>query len=197
MRIELFFEELDASWRWDLEEKCRLDIIGSAALMLQTQYTRGTKDSDILETATLSGNTRQHLEELAGPGTDLHKRHRLYLDIVSSGLPFLPQAPRWQELSTLNAKLRLFHLRALDIVDVAVSKLKRFNANDVSDIDAMIEQGLIPHHKLIERYKAAVDWFEMDARAEELPRYTRNLHQVERDLFGLEEETEIDLPPWI
>jgi hypothetical protein len=41
-----------------------------------------------------------------------------------------------------------------------------------------------------------VDYFLLDARAEDLPKCVENLHRVERDLFGLP-ETEIDLPDWI
>jgi hypothetical protein len=76
-----------------------------------------------------------------------------------------------------------------------VSKLKRFHANDRGDIAAMIERDLVPHDRLIERFRRAVDVFSGDARAEELPRYLRNLHQVERDMLGVA-ETDIDLPEW-
>jgi hypothetical protein len=41
-----------------------------------------------------------------------------------------------------------------------------------------------------------IDSFSMDARAEDLPRYVKNLHTVERDFFGVE-ESEIELPPWV
>jgi hypothetical protein len=50
--------------------------------------------------------------------------------------------------------------------------------------------------RLVERFRAAVDAFSGDARAEDLPRYVRNLHRVERD-FLLVPETEIELPDWI
>jgi hypothetical protein len=60
--IHDFFEELDA-------ERCKLgggaielDIIGASALALQTGYDRGTKDSDVLESANLSGATRAPIE---------------------------------------------------------------------------------------------------------------------------------------
>jgi hypothetical protein len=41
-----------------------------------------------------------------------------------------------------------------------------------------------------------VDVFSCDARAEDLPRYVRNLQEVERDMLGVN-ESEIDLPGWI
>ena len=62
--------------------------------------------------------------------------------------------------------------------------------------EAMIVADHVPHALLIERFRLAVEMFSMDARADELPRYVRNLHQAERDLFGVE-ETEIELPDWI
>jgi hypothetical protein len=92
--------------------------------------------------------------------------------------------------------LRRLEIVALDVVDVVVTKLKRFNANDQSDVDAMIARDLVTHDALIERFKAAVDEFSGDARAEDLPKYVANLHRVERDMLGVD-ETEIELPSWI
>lgn len=115
---------------------------------------------------------------------------------MSAGLPFLPQNPRCHKREELNLALRHFEIEVLDVVDVVVSKLKRFHANDISDVDAMITKGLVPHDVLIERFRSAVDLFSMDARADDLPRYVRNLHRVERDHLGVSETT-IELPPWV
>ncbi|MGA2079014.1 MAG: hypothetical protein ABSH53_00120 [Holophaga sp.] len=41
-----------------------------------------------------------------------------------------------------------------------------------------------------------VEALDGDARAEDLPRYVKNLHRIERDLFFVE-ESEIELPDWI
>ena len=79
---------------------------------------------------------------------------------------------------------------------MVVSKLKRFHPNDLGDVEAMIDLDLVPHDKLLERFRSAVDSFAMDARAPDLPKYLQNLNRVERDLMGVE-ETEIDLPEWI
>jgi hypothetical protein len=176
--------------------KARLPIIGSAALMLQADYQRGTKDSDVLETPELAGATGERLLLLSGKGSDLHKRWRMYLEIVAEALPFLPQSPAWLDVPDLNAELRNFSVAVLDVVDVVVSKLKRFNPNDASDIEAMIDRDLVPHDKLILRFKSAVDSYSMDSRADDLPTYVHNLNRVERDLFGLP-PTEIDLPSWV
>jgi hypothetical protein len=60
----------------------------------------------------------------------------------------------------------------------------------------MVDLGLVPHALLLERFRSAIDAFSLDARAAELPKYSANLHLVERDFFGTE-ETEIDLPSHI
>lgn len=192
-----FFRDLDARWASPGEEKkTSLRIIGSAALMLQANYERGTKDSDVLDTRDLSQETKRRLLDLAGRDTDMHTRHRVYIDVVSNGLPFLPQSPEWTPLSQLNEELRHFDLLVLSVVDVVVSKLKRFNPHDVSDIEAMTNLGLVPHDEMVERFKLAVDVFAYDARADDLPKYVANLNQVERDMLAVP-ESEIELPDWV
>lgn len=164
--------------------------------MPQTGYQRGTKDSDVLETVSMTAEIKDQLITLAGIGTELHARHKLYIDIVSPGLPFLPQAPRYHSLDELNLGLNQFEAEVLDVVDTVVSKLKRFSANDISDIQAMANLGLVDHDTLIARFRSAVDMFSMDARADDVPQYIANLHRIERDHL-LVAETPIELPHWI
>lgn len=191
-----FFQDIDRRWESAREVKLRLRVIGSAALMLQTDYVRGTKDSDILETTELAAVDKNRLLELAGVGSRVAQRHRMYLEIVSSGLPFLPQSPHWHPLPELNPLLKHLSIEVLDVVDVVVSKLKRFSASDADDVRAMTESGLVEHRRLIERFQSAVDVYGGDARADDLPKYVKNLHRVERDHLGVP-ETEIELPAWV
>jgi len=60
----------------------------------------------------------------------------------------------------------------------------------------MAELGLLKPGKLAERFQAAVDAFSTDARAEDLPKYVKNLHRVERD-FLESAPSDIRLPGWI
>lgn len=194
--VEDFFAEIDRHWPRERAAKIRLSVIGCGALLLQADYQRGTKDSDVFETVELRADTKQRLVQIAGPGTDLHKRRNLYIDIVANGVPFLPHVPVWHPVPRLNAVLEHLEVVVLDVVDVVVSKLKRFHANDQSDIDAMIDLGLVSHDRLLARFRAAVDEFSGDARAEDLPTYVTHLHRVERDMLGVA-ESEIELPSWI
>jgi hypothetical protein len=194
--IRDFFEDLDGRWGPPTGAKIPLRIIGSSALMLQTGYERGTKDSDVLETAAITVAVKARLLALGGEGTDLHRRHRLYVEVVGNGIPFLPQLALYHPQTELNARLRNFDLEVLDVVDVVVSKLKRFHADDRGDIEAMVDLELVPHARLVTRFREAVDIFLGDARAENLPRYWRNLNTVERDFLRVP-ETEVDLPEYM
>ncbi len=64
-----------------------------------TSYLRVTKDSDVLETVALDALTQQQLLALAGRGTPLAIRWKLYLETVPNGLPFLPHASMWHSVS--------------------------------------------------------------------------------------------------
>jgi hypothetical protein len=60
----------------------------------------------------------------------------------------------------------------------------------------MVNLEKIAHTRMIERFRAAVETYSMDARAEDLPMYVRSLHRIERDCFQMP-ETPIALPSWI
>lgn len=191
--IEDFFLDIDNRWKPLNGKKVVLRIIGCAALLLQSDYMRGTKDSDILETQYTTGTVKKNLLGLAGPGTDIHKRHRMYIEFVKDPIPFLPQKPFYKSTTDLNKELKHFRIEVLDIVDVVVTKLKTFRPRDVDDIHAMAEMGFVTKDNLVNRFNAAKDWWLMDARSEDLPRYIDNLHTVERDILCTS-ETPVDLP---
>jgi hypothetical protein len=190
--IRQFFTELDALWD-PPTETIRLPLFGSGALLLQTNYERLTKDSDIFETTDHTRDIKARLDQLAGRGSKLHHSYRMYLEIVPNGVPFLPHAPKWH---AVELELRSFELLVLDVVDVVVSKLARFSAEDRSDIDAMIQRGHVPADQLTVRFRDAVDEWSGDARANQLPAFVERFHTVERDMLGVE-ETDIALPGWI
>lgn len=194
--IEELFVELDRAWKPAPATRVKLCVLGAGALMLLEGYERGTKDGDIFETLEITDAVRERLLLLAGPHTDIHRRLRVYIDVVRNGIPLLPNAPMWRDLPALDAKLASFTVKALDATDVIVSKLKRFSASDVSDADAMIRTGVVSHDRFVERFRSAIDTFAYDARADDIPEYVSRFHRVERDMFEVD-ETEIELPSWI
>jgi hypothetical protein len=193
--IEHFLLDLDAHWG-PTEPRLPLKVIGSTALMLQADYLRGTKDSDVLGVEPVRAEIRKKLLDLAGEGSSLHQRHRIYIDVVAPGIPFLPHPPRFVLLEGLNAQLQAFQISALEVLDVVVSKLKPFRGSDRDDVRAMVDMDLVEHRLLIERFRSAVDSFTMDARADDLPAIIQHLHWVERECFA-SRPTPIQLPPWV
>lgn len=87
--VRNFLSEMDKRWDGSGDEKICLRIIGSTALMLQVDYERGTKDSDVLRATSLTPVIQDRLLKLAGPNSALHKKHRMYLDLVAPSIPFL------------------------------------------------------------------------------------------------------------
>ncbi|MCA9488625.1 MAG: hypothetical protein KC621_01840 [Myxococcales bacterium] len=186
--IDEFLRDLDAAWTPG-DRRIPLPLFGSAALFLQTDYARGTKDGDILETQEVAA-VRERLLALAGRDSALHRRHRIYLEVVGSGIPFLPPGAEW---SPRDLGLSNFDLEVLSVTDVVVTKLKRFHGDDRADVRAMVEGGHVEHARLVRRVRDVVDWFRFDARADQLPRFVANFHTVERDYFGVA-ETLVELP---
>ncbi|MDE2291298.1 MAG: hypothetical protein KGL53_04380 [Elusimicrobia bacterium] len=177
---------VDAGLHGHPGEAIPIDVIGAGALMLQTGFKRGSKDSDILESADLRQADKDGLLSLAGPGTLLAKREGMYLQFVAPGIPFLPQRPEFETVASLS-DLRRLRVRALGVVDVVVSKLKRFHANDRSDIREMVEADLVAPTRLAHRFRSAFEMTGLGAGREELARCVENLHFVEREFLGVAE----------
>lgn len=192
--IQEFFKELDKEWKPTGSEPICLPIIGSSALFLQCNYERGTKDSDILEINKIPESKK--LLELAGKGSKFALKHRMYLELITQGFPFLPTKAMFHPIDSLNASLKNFRIEALDVVDVVVSKLKTFRAQDKDDIQAMIDLDLIDPNKLLERFLLAKDRWLSDSRNVDLPFYIENLHTVQRNYLSVA-ETIIELPDYI
>lgn len=187
-----FFQELDGLWKPTGPGKIRLPIIGATALLLQTSYERATKDSDVLETGEMDEAVRAQLENLEG--SRLHQRRGIYIEVVASGIPFLPMDPQWVRIVELSALLRHFDVDALHVEDVVVSKLSCFHTNDQRDVEAMVNLDLVHHERLAERIRSVIQANEMQARfADALPRIVKNFNRVERDFFG-EAETHFEIP---
>ena len=90
-------------------------VIGSTALFLQADYSRGTKDTDILELENLTPNIQEKLLHFGGKESVLFKKYRIYLEIVGRSWPFLHQKPLFHPIEKLNQSLKNFRIEALDI----------------------------------------------------------------------------------
>ena len=192
--IENFLRDIDAHWTPPLPAPLTLRILGSTALLLQTPYRRGTKDSDVLETPEITPAVNAALLRLAGKETPLHRRHRMYLELLGPSFPFLPEEPVWHRHDFAPPLLHL-RIEVLDVTDVCVAKLARFHSTDRDDIKAMADEERIDPQRFVARFQSAAARWQMDARADRLPGIIRNLREVQRD-FLFVTGSEDDLPPW-
>jgi CheY-like chemotaxis protein len=100
-RVSEFFAAIDTAWVADGAQKVRLSIIGCGALMLQTDYERGTKDSDIFET-TVRPNDKADIDEMIRRGLVAHEllveRFRSAAGMWADGA-LADQLPRYDEPS--------------------------------------------------------------------------------------------------
>jgi hypothetical protein len=119
----------------------------------------------------------------------------VFLDIVRIPIPFLPQKPTFHPVPGFK-NFKNFEVKVLDIVDVVVSKLKPFRPNDRKDIEFLANKKLLPHGQLLERFRLVLDFYSMDARAGDFPKFLENLNTVEREMLFVQ-ESQIDLPDWI
>jgi len=133
-RVERFLADIDKRWRLPSAGPIALHVIGSAALLLQTDYTRGTKDSDIIRTRDLPPDIEARLVRLAGEDSELGRIHRLRLDFIEEATPFLPQSPEYIDLGELNERLSNFKVFALAVTDVVVSRYHPSNVATPSPV---------------------------------------------------------------
>lgn len=142
-QVDDFFRDLDRSWPLPAGAPITLRLLGSTALILQTSFQRGTKDSDILETDEITAEIESALLAVAGKDTDIHRRNRMYLEFLGAAFPFLPSDPLWHPVVQSGPDYQNFRLEVLDVVDVVIAKLARFHKTDRDDIATMAELELI------------------------------------------------------
>jgi hypothetical protein len=115
-----FLVDVDRRWVEREDDRIPLHILGSVALLLRTDYDRGTKDSDVVQTKELTEDIKGRLLSLAGKDTDMHRRHGMYIEVVSSGLPFLPHEPRYGSVGAV----WVFGFHGLDHAAADVGELR-------------------------------------------------------------------------
>jgi hypothetical protein len=123
-----FLQDLDEQ----LTENCHLPIIGGFAVSLVYGIGRSTVDIDVLEAAP--PHLHQILVELGGQGSDSARRHKVYLDIVGSGVANPPYEYESRLRPLYEGAYKHLSLSVMDPYDVALTKLTRDSDKDVQDV---------------------------------------------------------------
>jgi hypothetical protein len=138
-----FFAEVDCR----LSENVYLHCCGGFVVTQLYGVARTTSDVDFLGVVP---NVRNDLTQIAGKGSALHRKHKIYLDAVTVATPpenyqerLVPMFPgAWHHL-------RLF---ALEAHDLALSKLERNFERDRDDVQQLARAGHLRREILRERY---------------------------------------------
>ena len=116
-----------------LEKPVRLECLGGFVAVCVYGLRRYTADLDYV--AAAPGNMMNRLEELAGRGSDLYRRHKRYLQFT--GILGLPENYEERLLPLRLPELSKLHLDVLEIYDLILSKLTRNSPKDRHDVEAL------------------------------------------------------------
>lgn len=131
-----------------LQSAVELHCLGGFVLFVLYDLPRPTADVDYI--AAMPSTAVAGLETIAGRGSALHKKHRLYLQHVT--IADVPEdfAARVTELFPgAFARLRLF---ALDVHDLVLAKLVRNSPVDLEDVKFLAKAGRLDERILKVRY---------------------------------------------
>lgn len=119
-----FLQEIDDR----LTQKTQIHCLGGFVVTVIYGAERSTVDLDAL--ALVQGDPA--LWEIAGRGSDLHRRHHLYLDRV--GIAPLPEDYEDRLAEVFSGAFTRLSVFALDPYDVVLAKIERNSARDREDV---------------------------------------------------------------
>jgi hypothetical protein len=161
-----FLLEIDQKLSEDIELEC----LGGFIITQIYQLARPTADVDII--SVNPKNQSKRLREIAGEGSLLHRKYKVYLDFVS--VAQLPENYEDRLTEVFPETFRRLRLLALDPYDIALSKIERNIQRDRDDV----------------KYLSKVIPFDLDILKE---RYEKEL----RPILGNPRREDLTLKLWI
>jgi uncharacterized nucleotidyltransferase DUF6036 len=121
-----FLSDIDERLTEDVELHC----LGGFVITVLYDLPRPTADVDVI--AITPRSEIEPLMDLAGQGSELHRRHRVYLQLV--GVATVPDGYE-ERLSVLFPEaFKYLRIHALDPYDLALSKIERNSQRDRDDV---------------------------------------------------------------
>jgi Nucleotidyltransferase of unknown function (DUF6036) len=143
-----FITELDAQ----LEVPADFHCIGGYVVSQHFGFARETADLDVL---TINPQrVADRVVQLAGKGSVLHKKYRVYIDQVGVANCPAGYEDRLVRIFPAWSKVRLW---ALEPHDLALTKLERSIERDIRDVLFLAQAGLINRDTLVARYETALE----------------------------------------
>lgn len=144
----LFLKDVDER----TEEPTILHCLGGFVVAIQYGMPRPTADIDLLSVSP--DVSRAKLIALAGRGSSLHAKHKVYLDFVV--LRVHPENYEQRLKEMFAGAFERLRLMALDPYDLALTKLDRNSPRDREDFRYLAEAVPLQMASLRERYDAEV-----------------------------------------
>jgi len=119
--------------------------------VLTVLYGRTIETHDVDYIAVVPHQESATLQEIAGPGSELAKKHRVWLQLV--GIADVPENYESRLTEICPGEFSKIRLLALDPHDIALSKLTRNYPIDRRDIAFLAEKGILKPDILEERYR--------------------------------------------
>lgn len=138
-----FFNDLDAF----LSERVDLHCCGGFVATYVYGVARTTNDVDVIGVVP---NVQRDLVDLAGRDSPLHKKYKVYLDVVTVATP--PEDYEERLLPILTGTWTHLHLFALEAHDLALTKLQRNIDRDRDDVQKLASAGYLKPNILKHRY---------------------------------------------
>src|SRR5262249_12492243 len=121
-----FFAEIDQS----IQEEVALHCLGGFVMTMLYGLDRPTADVDVLPTGANAGT--ESILNLAGEGSALHKKYKVYVQVV--GVATVPENYEDRLRKMFPGTFKHLGLFALDPYDLALSKLERNTQRDRDDV---------------------------------------------------------------
>ncbi|MGH9967914.1 MAG: DUF6036 family nucleotidyltransferase [Pyrinomonadaceae bacterium] len=131
---QAFLSDIDAA----ISEKLGLHCLGGFVITVLYDLTRPTADVDVI--AITPRIEIESLMHLAGQGSELHRKHKVYLQLV--GVATVPDSYEERLTEIFPGTLKRFRLLALDPYDLALSKLERNTQRDRDDVRHLARTGI-------------------------------------------------------
>jgi hypothetical protein len=142
-----------ASFLRELDEllKAAVELHCLGGFVVTQLYGIGRETSDIDFLSAVARSREDDVEALAGLGSALHRKYRVYLRYAGVATPPCNYATRLQPMFPDESWKRL-RLLALDPTDIALSKLERNGDRDREDLLRLARAGLVDAQTLKARY---------------------------------------------
>lgn len=136
----------------EIEEAADLHCVGGFVVSQCYGLGRETADLDVL--AVIPHTISELIIELAGERSRLHKKHRVFIDLVRVANYPASYEDRLVRVYPVWSKLRLW---ALEPHDLALSKLDRSDDRDIRDVISLAQLGFIQPDILMTRFETEME----------------------------------------